>query len=532
MFKPLWERLRQFSASLRVALMLTVMVGIAVPAAITVYVERVRLTEQIARQLNKDLKNTSELFANGVKDAVWQMSKSDADAIVAAAFADPRIFRLEVHDKNGKIFTEQQRPGNRPAATRSHSADMIEDSKIIGSVTVTMDEDASHRQLDEALDMSLRLVLQPLLGALLLIGLLMQLRLIRPVQRLVEASATLARGELETPIQSVRTDEIGQLARSMDSTRQALAAQIKRVADLADISTRLQKAQTISELCSSLLGWLGPRLAIGQASLYVADDANARLDLVYGFALPRDNPLPDAVAYGDGLLGQCAIEKRAQLIDRPAADYLRIESGLGSATPRAILIQPLLINDTLLGVLELALLEELDPGKQLLLDRLLPTFALCMEILERNQKTRILLDETQRQAHELEAQKSVIEATEIWYRSIIESAPDGMIVTDERGVITLVNPKLESMFGYPPGELVGKPIEVLVPASIGGRHVQLRDGFIQSPSHRAEGTAQFSRELQGVRRDGSPLKVAVVLAHLPAIAGRGNSVCATVRSVA
>ena len=72
-----------------------------------------------------------------------------------------------------------------------------------------------------------------------------------------------------------------------------------------------------------------------------------------------------------------------------------------------------------------------------------------------------------------------VAATEAWYGSIIRSAPDGILVADAAGLIILANDKVEAMFGYGAGELIGRPIEVLVPPAVRERHVGLRDGFLQ-----------------------------------------------------
>ncbi|WP_188581431.1 response regulator [Azorhizobium oxalatiphilum] len=119
--------------------------------------------------------------------------------------------------------------------------------------------------------------------------------------------------------------------------------------------------------------------------------------------------------------------------------------------------------------------------------------------------------------------------TEVWYRSIIQSAPDGMVVIDGTGTIMLANPKVEAMFGYGEGELIGRAIETLVPISIRGRHVGLRDGFAAHGSTRAMGT--LGQHLHGLRRDGSEFPVEVGLSRLPMLAGRGVCVCASVRDV-
>jgi PAS domain S-box-containing protein len=150
------------------------------------------------------------------------------------------------------------------------------------------------------------------------------------------------------------------------------------------------------------------------------------------------------------------------------------------------------------------------------------------ETEERNRQTQELLEQTQRQAEELNTQKEQIKDTEMWFRGIIESAPDGMLVIDEQGDIILVNRILEDMFGYGTGELLGKKIETLVPESVRARHVELRDHFMQKGLIR-----QFGRglDLRGARRDGSEFPVEIGLALLPAMGTRGRSVCASVRDI-
>jgi PAS domain-containing protein len=165
------------------------------------------------------------------------------------------------------------------------------------------------------------------------------------------------------------------------------------------------------------------------------------------------------------------------VLHHPPAGYVRIASGLGAGAPQTIVVLPVIRNTRLLGVVELATLERFDERRNTLLGEVIPILAMSVEILERGQKTRQLLVETQRQAEsleqqaaqleeqtvELEAQQAALKATEAWYRGIIESAPDGMLVVDEHGVIVMVNPQLEQMFAYDSGELVGRCAEILLP---------------------------------------------------------------------
>lgn len=134
------------------------------------------------------------------------------------------------------------------------------------------------------------------------------------------------------------------------------------------------------------------------------------------------------------------------------------------------------------------------------------------------------------QAVELEASKEQLMRTEAWYRGILQSAPDGMVVVDGQGLIRLVNTQLCRMFGYEDGELTGQPIELLVPFDTRGSHEALRSGFIESGAPgRPMGDGASS--LRGCRKDGSEFFIDVCLARLPKVDDAIGTVCAAIRDV-
>jgi PAS domain S-box-containing protein len=94
------------------------------------------------------------------------------------------------------------------------------------------------------------------------------------------------------------------------------------------------------------------------------------------------------------------------------------------------------------------------------------------------------------------------------FRAVVESAPSGMVMIDRAGTITLVNRETERLFGYAREELLGQPIEVLVPEQMRDRHPGLRDGFLANPQTRAMGAG---RELFGRRKDGGQFPVEIGL---------------------
>jgi PAS domain S-box-containing protein len=96
------------------------------------------------------------------------------------------------------------------------------------------------------------------------------------------------------------------------------------------------------------------------------------------------------------------------------------------------------------------------------------------------------------------------------FESLLEAMPDGMVGIDPVGVIRFVNRRMESMFGYDGGDLVGVPIESLVPESFRQVHGGHREVYNADPTQRPMGTDLI---LSGQRRDGTQFPVDIALSH-------------------
>lgn len=103
---------------------------------------------------------------------------------------------------------------------------------------------------------------------------------------------------------------------------------------------------------------------------------------------------------------------------------------------------------------------------------------------------------------------AAIDATHL--TSLFENATEGIILTDNGGNMILVNPAAEKTFGYASAELIGKPVEILLPQKIRQMHVSNRSTFYDHPQNRAMG---HGRDLYAIKKDGTEFAVEVSLSH-------------------
>ncbi|HEU5330488.1 MAG TPA: PAS domain S-box protein [Thermomicrobiales bacterium] len=150
-------------------------------------------------------------------------------------------------------------------------------------------------------------------------------------------------------------------------------------------------------------------------------------------------------------------------------------------------------------------------------DRAVGIALLVVDVTARQEATQAVASlETQvaerRQVEEALSQSlRQAEAAEAQFRGLLEAAPDGIVIVDHTGTIQLVNRMTELLFGYNRNELLGQPVELLIPEQLRDQHVTHRTGYMARPATRPMGVGL---ELLGRCKDGREFPVEISLSPL------------------
>jgi CheY-like chemotaxis protein/GAF domain-containing protein len=140
-------------------------------------------------------------------------------------------------------------------------------------------------------------------------------------------------------------------------------------------------------------------------AFYMFDDQSGTLRLNSSHAMERRKHLAGDFSLGEGLVGQCALEQKQILLSREPEDYLSVTSATGSATPRNVIVTPIVHEDELKGVIEVAAFREFDEDDLNFLQQAVRALAISVHTAQSRVRLAQMLEQTRLQAQELEQQK-------------------------------------------------------------------------------------------------------------------------------
>jgi HAMP domain-containing protein/CheY-like chemotaxis protein len=226
-----------------------------------------------------------------------------------------------------------------------------------------------------------------------------------------EVATAVTRGDLSRSIQveargevSYLKDNINEMIRNLKETTQKNAQQDWLKTNLARFTRLLQGQRDLEAVTKLILSELAPLVSAHHGVFYMMDsqDADARLRMIASYGYRSSRKLPTSFLPGEGLVGQCALEKtRIWLTDVPR-DYIVVSSGLGSAPPTNIVVLPILFEQQVKAVIEIASLDRFTETHLSFLDQLMESIGVVLNTIEANSRTESLLTQSQSLAQELQ----------------------------------------------------------------------------------------------------------------------------------
>jgi hypothetical protein len=160
-------------------------------------------------------------------------------------------------------------------------------------------------------------------------------------------------------------------------------------------------------LSDEILRELVKYMKFNQGALFLLSDGSTDkyLELMSAYAYDKRKFINKRIPLGDGLTGQCALERNTIHLREIPANYISITSGLGHALPRTLIMVPLIQNDEVYGVIELASFKTLEPYEIDFVEKVAESIASTISTVQVNERTRTLLQQSQQMSEELKAQE-------------------------------------------------------------------------------------------------------------------------------
>jgi HAMP domain-containing protein/CheY-like chemotaxis protein/signal transduction histidine kinase len=249
---------------------------------------------------------------------------------------------------------------------------------------------------------------------------LLAANLTNQVRAIAEVATAVTKGDLTRSIQVETRGEVAELKDNINTMIDNLRGTTERnqeqdwlKTNLAKFTRMLQGQRDLVTVGQTLLSELAPLVHAQQGAVYqmeaVETGGRPALHLLAGYATRDDQPL--RIEVGNGLVGQCALEKQRILITDVSGDYARIHSSLGEARPVNIVVLPVLFEGETKAVVELASLYPFTETHLAFLEQLPQSIGVVLNTIEATMRTENLLEQSQQLTLELQTRQSELQQT-------------------------------------------------------------------------------------------------------------------------
>ena len=242
------------------------------------------------------------------------------------------------------------------------------------------------------------------------------------VRAITEVTKAVAAGDLTKKITVDAAGEVADLTENVNEMIRNLAGTTRKnqeqdwlKTNLTKFTQLLQGQKDLATVSKLILSELAPLVHVQHGAFYTADRPDETHDpvmrLLATYAYRERKGLANRFRPGEGLVGQCALERERILLTDVPEDYVQISSGLGAAAPRNIVVLPILFENEVKAVIELASFERFNQNQITFLDQLTESIGIVLNSIEANMRTEALLSQSQSLAQELQSRQAELQET-------------------------------------------------------------------------------------------------------------------------
>jgi len=241
------------------------------------------------------------------------------------------------------------------------------------------------------------------------------------VRAIAEVAIAVTKGDLTRSISvqaqgelAVLKDNINQMIANLRDTTQKNTEQDWLKTNLAKFTRMLQGQRDLETVTKLILSELAPLVNAQHGVFFLMENGDSHsphLKLLSSYAYRERKSLSNRFELGEGLVGQCALEKERILITEVPDDYIKISSGLGEATPLNAVVLPVLFEGQVTAVVELASFRRFNEIHLTFFDQLTESIAIVLNTIASSMRTEELLKQSQSLAEELQTQQKELTET-------------------------------------------------------------------------------------------------------------------------
>ncbi len=235
----------------------------------------------------------------------------------------------------------------------------------------------------------------------------------RTLQSVALAAEAVADGDLDVAVESKGDQDLlaksfNRMTVTLKEARDKSAAEDWLKTGAAMLNDVMRGEKDVSTLSREIIAHLAEYTDARLGAVFLADESQS-LELAGAYAYAKEKGVPDRFAFGEGLVGQAAVDGKVAIIKDVPEDYIAVSSSLGRTSPRNIAVLPFQFEDQTVGVIELGALGEISGLHLQLLSQVSESIAIAFYAARSRAKQRVLLEETRSQASELLSQQEELQ---------------------------------------------------------------------------------------------------------------------------